>query len=125
MRKVFLFFLVQIFVILSCTWMEENQVALLTGIEAYDRGSVIFRFRMASLVLMEKCPQAAPALEYMMAEGYDNFFSEAFYKKESVEACLILLLVAECPLDTGTANSISYYKNLIYHCKVSPVDPLK
>ncbi|MCS7205617.1 MAG: hypothetical protein NZ853_07960 [Leptospiraceae bacterium] len=113
-------FLVVLLLLLSCV-MSDDQVSSIKGIEVYSRKKTIETFQISSLRVIETCPSTKDSLEYMIKEGYNDFFSELYYKKSSVETCNLLFLALECPTSRDTASIISFYKNFLYQCKISPV----
>lgn len=111
-----LFFL---FIILSfCSEMTSDQVKLLTGREVYSRHKTIELFKISSITLQEKC-SSPDAINYMINEGYANFFTKNFYLKKEVDICILLLITIDCPNNSDTSTLISYYKNFLYNCKIN------
>jgi len=108
--------------LLYCNGMSENQVKTLTKKEVYSRSKVIEMFQISAISLQERCVKSRDALNYLINEGFSDEFTRPFYKKSSVDACNILFLGIECPNFPETSANISYYKSLIYHCKVKPVE---
>ncbi|GIX42467.1 MAG: hypothetical protein KatS3mg129_2200 [Leptospiraceae bacterium] len=118
----FLFFLLTIFLILSCNGMTDNQVTTITGKSVYSRSKVIELFQISSLSLKERCSGSNDALNYMINEGFADQFTRIFYEKKSVDACLILFFSMECPIYKETSALINFYKSFIFNCKLKPVE---
>lgn len=112
------YFLLLFFIILNCTEMKTSQIQSILGKEVYSRYDVIEKFQIGSVSLKERCPQSNDALNYFINEGFADEFSKPFYIKSIVDACFILFLSYDCPTTNDTSTQISFYKNIIYHCKL-------
>ncbi len=102
--------------------MTESQVHFFTNKEVYSRSKVIELFQIAALTLRDRCSNNIDAINYMINEGLADQFSRSFYEKNSVDACLILFLTLDCSQATDNSTQISYYVNVLYHCKLKPVE---
>lgn len=115
-KTLILFFL---FTVLSfCSEMTSEQVKTLTGKDVYSRSKTIELFKITSITLKEKC-SSQDALNYMINEGFANFFTKSFYLKKEVDICVLLLIIIDCPNSIDTATSISYYKSFLYNCRIN------
>ncbi len=112
------YFLLLFFIILNCTEMKTSQIQSILGKEVYSRSDVIEKFQIGSVSLKERCPQSNDALNYFINEGFADEFTKPFYIKSIVDACFILFLSYDCPAINDTSTQISFYRNIIYFCKL-------
>jgi len=111
-----------LFIAIHCNGMTENQVHFFTNKYVYSRSKVIELFQISALTLRDRCSNNIDALNYMINEGIADQFSRSFYEKNSVDVCLILFLSLDCSVATDNSTQISYYANVLYHCKLKPVE---
>ncbi|MFN3605028.1 MAG: hypothetical protein ACK4UJ_09990 [Leptonema sp. (in: bacteria)] len=108
---------ISLFLLNFCNELSTDQIKQITGKELYSRRKTIEMFQIASLYQKEKCLFQDP-LNYMINKGFANFFTKSFYFKSSVDGCLILYLILDCPESSDIGISISYYKNFLFNCKL-------
>jgi len=107
-----------VFMVQACTWMSEDQAEFWTQESVLKREEVQARLQSAVLINMSVCPDHYYAGLYAVDHVISAELNEPFYREDSVDLCVLGLLLTPCTPQAGTDLTIqsTLYRAVIRMC---------
>jgi len=105
----------------SCTWMSPGQVELFRNVEVLKRTDTIRSLKTTVLLHTQICPENRDNGLYAIDSLISTLVTEAFYSKESVDNCVVTILVLPCGIFLSSGFSSNIYGATVKLCGLVPV----
>ena len=106
----------------ACTWMSEERASDVLGRQVLKRPEVLARLQAAVWLNAANCPNNQSAALYAIDYSIGSELNQPFYDKESVDICVVGLLVVPCAASAPTESTTiaAYYSAVVRACGPLP-----
>ncbi|MCB1326959.1 MAG: hypothetical protein H7A21_20380 [Spirochaetales bacterium] len=114
--------LVGLLAALACSEMGPNEAALFVSGDVVTRSEAKAILRAGIGVNIQSCPGNAAAGLYASEQVVAQVLNRAFYERQSIETCFLLLAATSCNLNPNTNQTIflSLYESTLRLCNPRP-----